>query len=87
MGYYGLRVHESVLAAGDKESGATVHFVDEGVDTGGVIVQRTVPVAEGDTPETLAARVLETEHVIIVEAVAKVVRDRLTSIKTTRRLR
>jgi phosphoribosylglycinamide formyltransferase-1 len=73
MGYYGRRVHEAVLASGDKQSGATVHFVDEGVDTGDVIVQRAVPVLGGDTPETLAARVLETEHDIIVEAVAKVV--------------
>jgi phosphoribosylglycinamide formyltransferase-1 len=75
MGYYGRRVHEAVLASGDSESGATVHFVDEGVDTGDVIVQRTVPVLCGDTPETLAARVLETEHDIIVEAVAKVIND------------
>ncbi|MDR1042904.1 MAG: phosphoribosylglycinamide formyltransferase [Clostridiales Family XIII bacterium] len=73
MGYYGRRVHEAVLASGDRESGATVHFVDEGVDTGGVIVQRAVPVLDGDTPETLAARVLEIEHDIIVEAIAKVV--------------
>jgi phosphoribosylglycinamide formyltransferase-1 len=73
MGYYGIRVHESVLASGDEESGATVHFVDEGVDTGEVITRRKLPVLEGDTPETLAARVLELEHVIIVEAIAKVV--------------
>jgi phosphoribosylglycinamide formyltransferase-1 len=75
MGYYGRRVHEAVLASGDKESGATVHYVDYGVDTGDVILQRAVPVLGGDTPETLAARVLETEHDIIVEAVAKVAAD------------
>ncbi|MDR0851032.1 MAG: phosphoribosylglycinamide formyltransferase [Clostridiales Family XIII bacterium] len=68
-GYYGLRVHEAVLKSGDRESGATVHYVDEGVDTGRIILQRKVPVLPGDTPETLAARVLETEHEIIVEAV------------------
>jgi phosphoribosylglycinamide formyltransferase-1 len=72
MGYYGRRVHESVLASGDRESGATVHYVDEGVDTGEIIIQERVPVMEGDTPETLAARVLDTEHVIIVRAVAEV---------------
>jgi phosphoribosylglycinamide formyltransferase-1 len=68
-GYYGIKVHQSVLASGDRESGATVHYVDEGVDTGRIIVQRSVPVLPGDTPETLAARVLETEHEIIVEGV------------------
>jgi phosphoribosylglycinamide formyltransferase-1 len=70
-GYYGIRVHESVLAAGDTESGATVHYVDEGVDTGEIIVQERVPVRAGDTAETLAARVLETEHVILVSAIKK----------------
>jgi phosphoribosylglycinamide formyltransferase-1 len=71
-GYYGIKVHESVIAAGDKESGATVHYVDEGVDSGEIIIQKKVPVLEADTPEQLAARVLETEHEIIVEAVNKV---------------
>lgn len=70
-GFYGLRVHRSVLAAGDKISGATVHYVDEGTDTGEIILQREVPVLDGDTPETLAARVLETEHKIIVEALSR----------------
>lgn len=71
MGFYGSKVHEAVLAAGETESGATVHYVDEGVDTGGIILQRSVPVKNGDTVETLAARVLEIEHEIIVEAVKK----------------
>lgn len=70
-GFYGLRVHRSVLAAGDRISGATVHYVDEGTDTGEIILQREVPVLDGDTPETLAARVLETEHKIIVEALSR----------------
>ena len=69
MGMYGHHVHEAVLAAGEKESGATVHFVDEGVDTGKIILQRSVPVEEGDTPDTLAARVLEVEHEILPLAV------------------
>jgi phosphoribosylglycinamide formyltransferase-1 len=75
MGYFGRHVHESVLAAGDRESGATVHYVDEGVDTGEIIIQERVPVLESDTPDSLAARVLETEHIIIVEAVKKVLKS------------
>jgi phosphoribosylglycinamide formyltransferase-1 len=69
-------VHEAVLAAGDDVSGATVHFVDEGVDTGEIILQREVPVLGDDTPESLAARVLDTEHEIIVEALDIVLRRR-----------
>ena len=64
-GMYGLKVHEAVLAAGDKETGATVHYVDEGVDTGEIILQEKVPVMDGDTPEVLQKRVLETEHKIL----------------------
>lgn len=71
-GYYGHHVHEAVLAAGDSESGATVHFVDEGVDTGEIILQERVPVLPGDTAERLAARVLEVEHKILVRAAAQV---------------
>ncbi|WP_053985491.1 phosphoribosylglycinamide formyltransferase [Niameybacter massiliensis] len=71
-GYYGIRVHEAVLAAGESESGATVHFVDEGVDTGKAILQKTVPVYETDTPQLLQQRVLhEVEHKILVEAIKK----------------
>lgn len=69
-GFYGMRVHWAVLAAGEKTSGATVHYVDEGVDTGDIIMQREVPVFEGDTAETLAARVLEAEHTLLPEVVA-----------------
>lgn len=72
-GFYGMRVHRAVIEAGEKESGATVHFVDEGVDTGEIILQETVPVMEGDSPEDLAARVLETEHRILAEGLNKVV--------------
>lgn len=68
-GMYGLKVHASVLASGDKVSGATVHYVDEGTDTGDIIVQQRVKVEEGDTPETLQARVLETEHQLLPYAV------------------
>ena len=74
VGYYGLRVHQAVLDAGDKETGATVHFVDEGVDSGEIILQKSIPVLDDDTPETLQKRLLdEVEHVIIVEGTNKIV--------------
>jgi phosphoribosylglycinamide formyltransferase 1 len=71
-GMYGIHVHEAALAAGATESGATIHWVDEGVDTGGILLQKSVPVLPGDTPATLAARVLEAEHAIFPEALRKV---------------
>lgn len=72
-GFYGIRVHKAVIEAGEKESGATVHYVDEGVDTGAIILQEKVPVLDGDTPETLAARVLETEHEILARGLERAV--------------
>ena len=68
-GMYGHHVHEAVLAYGAKISGATTHFVDEQVDHDGVIMQASVSVLEGDTPDTLAARVLTVEHRILPESV------------------
>ena len=59
MGYYGLKVHESVLAMGNKVTGATVHFVDEKADHGPILLQKAVEVQEGDTPEILQRRVME----------------------------
>ena len=61
-GMYGTRVHRAVLASGAAESGATVHLVDEVYDRGPILAQERVPVEPGDTPERLAARVLEAEH-------------------------
>ena len=61
-GMYGLRVHQAVLASGAQESGATVHLVDEVYDHGAVLAQARVPVLSGDTPDTLAERVLAVEH-------------------------
>lgn len=58
-GYYGLKVHEGVLSRGVKVTGATVHFVDEGTDTGPIILQKAVEVKQGDTPEVLQRRVME----------------------------
>jgi phosphoribosylglycinamide formyltransferase-1 len=68
-GFYGHHVHEAVLANDERESGATTHFVDEGVDTGKIIYQEHVPVLPGDTVETLSARVLAVEHALIVRTV------------------
>jgi phosphoribosylglycinamide formyltransferase-1 len=67
---YGERVHRAVLAAGERESGCTVHLVDEGTDTGPILLQRKVAVLNGDTPETLAERIHKEEHIAIVDAVA-----------------
>jgi phosphoribosylglycinamide formyltransferase-1 len=70
MGYYGLKVHESVLAAGNKVTGATVHFVDEKADHGPIILQKAVEVREGDTPQILQKRVMEqAEWNILPEAI------------------
>lgn len=70
MGYYGLKVHEEALSRGVKVTGATVHFVDEGTDTGPIILQKAVSVLDGDTPEILQRRVMEeAEWIILPEAV------------------
>lgn len=69
-GMYGHRVHEAVLAAGERESGCTVHLVDGEYDHGPVLLQRRCPVLPGDTPDTLAARVFEEEKKAYVEALA-----------------
>ena len=74
----GAHAHRDALAAGVKVSGCTVHFVDEGTDTGPIIAQAVVPVREGDTEETLAARVLVEEHRILPEAVRRVAAGRVT---------
>ena len=65
-GYYGLKVHEAALARGVKITGATVHFVDEGMDTGPIIMQKAVAVKEEDTPETLQKRVMEEAEWLIL---------------------
>jgi len=73
-GMYGRRVHEAVLASGATESGASVHYVDEQYDRGPVIAQERVPVTPGDTPETLAARVLDAEHRLLPRVVLELAR-------------
>ena len=69
MGMYGMNVHNAVIAHKEKQSGATVHYVDEGADTGKIIAQETVPVFEDDTPESLQKRVLELEHKLLPKVV------------------
>ena len=64
-GFYGLKVHEAALGYGVKVSGATVHFVEADVDAGAIVMQRAVSVEDGDTPESLQARVLKAEHEIL----------------------
>jgi len=80
-GYYGLKVHEGVLNRGVKVTGATVHFVDEGTDTGPIILQKAVDVQQGDTPEVLQRRVMEeAEWVIMPEAINLIANDKIEVI-------
>lgn len=76
QGMYGARVHEAVLRAGARVSGATVHLVDERYDEGGIVAQWPVPVLAGDTAETLAARVLRVEHLLLPAALEALVGGR-----------
>jgi phosphoribosylglycinamide formyltransferase-1 len=69
--YPGLEAWKQALAAGEKTTGVTVHYVDELVDHGDIIAQREVPVLDGDTPESLHARIQETEHALYPEALSK----------------
>jgi len=72
-GMWGMKVHEAVLAAGESESGCTVHFVSDKYDEGAILHQCKCPVLDDDTPESLAARVLDLEHLCYVEALAKLI--------------
>lgn len=74
-GMYGIHVHEAVLLAHEKESGCTVHYVDDEVDGGKIILQKRVPVLPDDTPDSLAKRVLTQEHICLVEAIKKITND------------
>ncbi|MFP4313772.1 MAG: phosphoribosylglycinamide formyltransferase [Alphaproteobacteria bacterium] len=80
-GMYGGHVHKAVLEAGENESGPTIHYVIPEVDAGEIILQRKVDVRQDDTPDTLAARVLEQEHIAYPQAIAQIARERLR--KTT----
>jgi len=72
-GFYGTKVHDAVLKSGVKITGATVHFVDDGIDTGPIILQERIPILNNDTVESLQKRVLQVEHKILVEAIKIVV--------------
>lgn len=78
VGYYGLKVHEKALERGVKVTGATVHFVNEGMDEGPIIAQRAVYVEEGDTPETLQRRVMEqAEWILLPQAIDDIANGRI----------
>ena len=80
-GYYGLKVHEAVLSRGVKVTGATVHFVDEGTDTGPIILQKAVEVKPSDTPEVLQRRVMEeAEWVILPRAIAMIAKGQISVV-------
>ena len=71
-GFYGLAVHEAVLASGDSVTGATIHLVDEQLDHGPVLAQRRVTMEKGDTPESLAEKVLAVEHSLYVDTLRRI---------------
>ena len=75
-GMYGMRVHEAVVAAGERETGCTVHYVSSAVDGGAVIAQARVPVATGDSPTTVAARVQAAERQLLPKVVEQLTTDR-----------
>lgn len=78
VGYYGLKVHEGVLSRGAKVTGATVHFVDEGTDTGPILLQKAVEVQAGDTPKVLQQRVMEqAEWIILPKAIDAIANNRV----------
>ena len=78
-GYYGLKVHEAALERGVKVTGATVHFVDDGTDTGPIILQKAVEIKDGDTPEVLQRRVMEeAEWVIMPKAIDLIANGKVT---------
>lgn len=80
-GYYGLKVHEGVLSRGVKVTGATVHFVDEGTDTGPIILQKAVEVKQTDTPEILQRRVMEeAEWVILPRAISMIAKGQVSVV-------
>jgi phosphoribosylglycinamide formyltransferase 1 len=82
----GLNVHQQMIERGVKTAGCTVHFVNEDLDAGPIILQRTVEVKDGDTAETLAARILEQEHPAYIEAVKRVVLQETKTVSRSQRL-
>ena len=81
MGYYGLKVHEKVLERGVKVTGATVHFVNEGMDEGPIIAQKAVSVEDEDTPEVLQRRVMEqAEWILLPQAIDDIANGRIQMV-------
>ena len=74
---FGINVHTAVIEAKEKETGVTIHRVNAEYDSGEIVAQTKVAVAEGDTPETLAARVLEREHEFLVEVISDIVNGKI----------
>ncbi|MBQ1171122.1 MAG: phosphoribosylglycinamide formyltransferase [Lachnospiraceae bacterium] len=81
VGCYGLKVHEKALARGVKVSGATVHFVDEGTDTGPIIMQKAVEVMQGDTPEVLQRRIMEQAEWVILPKTIDLIANGIISVE------
>ena len=73
QGMYGMRVHEAIIADGEKETGVTIHVVDADYDTGPILAQKKVPVLADDTAETLAERVLAVEHTFYAETIGRII--------------
>ena len=73
QGMFGLNVHKAVIDAGEKETGVTIHLVDEEYDKGAILAQRTVSVTAEDTPETLSEKVLRVEHILFSETIEKII--------------
>jgi phosphoribosylglycinamide formyltransferase-1 len=83
-GMYGILVHQAVLAAGEKETGVSIHLVDNDYDHGATIAQSLVPVLPGDTAEILAERVLEREHSFFVETIGKIISGEINLFKANK---
>jgi phosphoribosylglycinamide formyltransferase-1 len=80
-GMYGIKVHRAVLAAGEKETGVTIHLADKDYDRGDIIAQSRVPVLPDDNETTLAARVLEQEHIFLVETIGRIASGEINLLK------
>jgi len=74
-GFYGLKVHEAVISNNEIETGVTVHYVDQGIDTGEIISQQKVKVKQSDTPESLAKRVLKYEHILLIDTLKQLIEE------------
>ncbi|QEN07389.1 phosphoribosylglycinamide formyltransferase [Oceanispirochaeta crateris] len=83
-GMHGMKVHQAVILSGCEKSGCSVHSVDAGIDTGEVILQREVPVLKSDSPESLQKRILEEEHILIVDAVDRIIKKSEKNLKQGR---